>query len=155
MDGKNIEAAEPNPADIEQNEIEMAPSHRNAGTSEKIKEGDEAPAAKASLSKSGKVSARIEVPKNYPLSYVYGALSGLFIGFSLCFSADLGQRLDGFAGPASFWPGCLLTWTCFHFKEWIMWFTGKSEDKAPGKPWLCSPERSMYYELFFDDDGED
>lgn len=144
-------------ADQENNEIELEPakSDRNAASANKLKEADSEPAkAPAAKNKSGKVSARIEEPKNLPLSYVYGAISGLFIGFSLCFSADLGQRLDGFQGPASFWPGCLLTWTCFHFKEWLWWYLGKKEDDAPGEPWLCSPKRSMYYELFFDDDGQ-
>lgn len=138
-------------------EMGMLKSDRNTGSAFKLKEGEEASKPKASGAKrgSGKVSERIEEEKNLPLSYVYGAISGLFIGFSLCFSADLGQRLDGFQGPASFWPGCLLTWICFHFKEWIWWKTGKKEDEAPGEPWLCSPKRSMYYELFFDDDGQD
>ena len=106
------------------------------------------------MKKSGKVSANIEGPKNYPLSYFYGAISALALGASLYFSADLGTRLDGFLGPASFWPGCLLTWVCFHFKDWLMWKLGKTPDPHPGEPWLCSAKRSMYYELFFVDDED-
>ena len=32
--------------------------------------------------------------------------------------------------------------------------TGKVEDKHPGVSW-CSTKRSMYYELFYVDDGEE
>ena len=103
----------------------------------------------------GKVQADIEGKKNYPLSYFYGAISAFALGWSLYFSADLGLRHDGFTGPASFWPGCFLTWFLFHLKDWIWHLTGKSEDKHPGVRWHCSAKRSMYYELFFVDPEEE
>lgn len=108
------------------------------------------------MKRSGKVQADIEGKKNYPLSYFYGVISALGLGASLYFSADLGTRHDGFIGPASFWPGCLLTWFLFHLKDWIMWKLGKVPDKPElvGVPW-CSKKRSMYFELFFVDDEEE
>ena len=95
-------------------------------------------------------------PKNYPLSYAYGGVSALALGASLYFSADLGTRHDGFYGPASFWPGCLLTWVLFHLKDWILWKLGKVPDPHPEeKNWIFSKKRSMYYELFFEDDDDE
>lgn len=86
---------------------------------------------------------------------MYGGVSAIALGLSLYFSADLGTRLDGFKGPASFWPGCILTWFLFHLKDYIYFKLGKTEDKYPGERWLCSSKRSMYYELFFDEDDDD
>lgn len=82
-------------------------------------------------------------------------MSALALGASLYFSADLGLRHDGFVGPASFWPGCILTWFLFHTKDWIMWITGKTPDPCPGERWFCNSKRSMYYELYFIDDEDD
>lgn len=96
----------------------------------------------------------VEGPKNYPLSYMYGGISALALGFSLFFSADLGTRLDGFYGPASFWPGCILTWFLFHLKDWIQWKRKVAPDPHEGAAWF-SAKRSMYYEMFFDDDEEE
>ena len=107
-----------------------------------------------SIKKSGKVSQQVEAPKNYPLSYAYGGVSALALGASLFFSADLGTRHSGFYGPASVWPGCLLTWLLFHLKDWILWKMGKVPDEYPAEPWLFSKKRSMYYELFFIEDNE-
>lgn len=104
------------------------------------------------MKKSGKVADEVEFKKNYPLSYVYGAISAIALGASLYFSADLGTRHDGFYGPASFWPGCIITWLLFHGKDWLMNILGKVPDPHPGERWLCSKKRSMYYELFFEDD---
>lgn len=115
---------------------------------------DENTASKKSMKKSGKVSAEVEGPKNYPLSYMYGLVSALALGASLYFSADLGTRHGGFVGPASFWPGCLLTWVLFHLKDWVWHILGKTPDQNPGAGW-CSAKRSMYYELFFLDDDEE
>ena len=42
------------------------------------------------MKKSGKVADVIDDPKNYPLSYMYGAISAIALGASLYFSADLG-----------------------------------------------------------------
>lgn len=90
----------------------------------------------------------IDGPKNFKLSYLYGAVSAISLGGSLFFSADLGTRHDGLIGPASFWPGCLGTYLFYHLKEWIFWVSGKTPDPLPGEPWF-SRKRSMYFELFF------
>ena len=85
---------------------------------------------------------------------MYGLVSALALGASLYFSADLGTRHGGFVGPASFWPGCLLTWGLFHFKDWLWWILGKTPENNPGAGWF-SAKRSMYYELFFQDDEDE
>ena len=137
-------------------QIEMT-DQKNFNSAKKLMD-DDSPSKKkegdGSMRKSGKVSANIEGPKNYPLSYAYGAVSAFALGWSLYFSADLGTRHDGFVGPASFWPGCILTWFCFHMKDWIMHKLGKVPDQHPGEKWFSS-KRSMYYELFFVDEEEE
>ena len=109
-----------------------------------------APSKKA---KSGKVAAIVDAPKNFRLSYFYGGISAVALGLSLVFAADLGERHDGLKSPACLWPGCLFTWIMYHCVSWLLWKSGKSEDAFPGKAWF-SKERSMYYEMFFDEDGE-